>query len=325
MKVHKRLTQPHPAVEAARRHYQQPSHPYDALLWLPRHATQAAALNVSQDQFHRSLCILNAVLKACDKAGWSTGTAWEIRTYVNTVTVDGHTITFRLRERCRQVDRELTGTDREDLKRGWPVYHAKLLRPTGLLNLTIKPAAGVGPHGWEDSANVPLEDQLDEFLPTLQRTATALTVRHRQWAREQAQREHERALTDALKHHQAVWKTRAEQLWTEVESWRQAEHGRGYLQAARRQLVAHGPPTPTQHGWLAWTAQVITDSDPLTTIEQRDVSAWGDDHPINRLLQQRALAGYEGGVTHWPFEREEVAAYFGLVGPDEEDDMDGCR
>lgn len=35
------------------------------MLWLPRHATQAAALDVSKGQFHRALCIHNAILKAC--------------------------------------------------------------------------------------------------------------------------------------------------------------------------------------------------------------------------------------------------------------------
>tara|TARA_R110001583_G_C5552771_1_gene400478 strand:+ start:49 stop:843 length:795 start_codon:yes stop_codon:yes gene_type:complete len=247
---------------------------------LPRNAApHAAALDVSKDKFHRGLCIINALLKACAKRGWTTGTEWQIRTYVNTVMVDGKQITFRLRERCRQVERELTDEEREDLKRGRPVYHTKILQPTGSLHLTIKPGAGVGPHGWEDAPEAPLEEQLDAFCPALQRTVEALKARHHQWTLEQAQRDHQQALIEALKRHQAAWNTRAEQLWSEVGAWQQAEHGRGYLQAARRELLANGPPPPAQNAWLAWAAQVIAATDPLTVVAERDFGPWGDDHP----------------------------------------------
>ncbi len=315
MKVPKRLIKPHPAILAARQHYRPPYHQHDVTLWLPRHATEAAALDVSKGQFHRGLCILNALLKACAKHGWPTSTEWQIRTYVNTVTVEAHPLTFRLRERCRQVVRKLTDGDRDDLKRGRSVYHAKVLQPTGLLNLTIKPAAGSGPHGWEDSPDVPMEDQLDEFFPALQRTAAALAARRGRLAREQAQRDHEQALTDALKQHQEAWKFRADQLWTEVGTWHQAERGRGYLQAARRQLLANGPPTSAQDAWLAWATQVITAADPLTAIAERDVRPWDDDHPINMLLQQRALSGEVEGAIRWPFVREDVERYVEMTGP----------
>ena len=36
MRVTKRLNKPHPAIQAAREHYQHPYYPYDVMLWSPR-------------------------------------------------------------------------------------------------------------------------------------------------------------------------------------------------------------------------------------------------------------------------------------------------
>lgn len=113
IRVSQRLAHPLPTVQAARERYRSPTYQHDVMQWLPHTEAQAVALTVSINQFARALRILDAILKFCQTRQWHTGTKWQGKTYHNTVTLEDQTLRFRLRERLKQVRRELSAGERQ--------------------------------------------------------------------------------------------------------------------------------------------------------------------------------------------------------------------
>lgn len=157
----------YPLLTGIKASMSKPSFKYEFLMVQPYDNTHVARLDVSPAMQARGITILHTLLFHCERQGWSVRVDKHRygKRLTNMVVIDGEEVPFRLRERLRQVPRELDKEEREKKARGGSIWYEKINVPSGCLQLTIEGALPSGYKGlFEDTALMTLEDQLGHVL-----------------------------------------------------------------------------------------------------------------------------------------------------------------
>nr|PZN34542.1 MAG: hypothetical protein DIU80_02565 [Chloroflexota bacterium] len=256
------LRSPHPLVRQTRQLLSRVK-PDDTGL-LPRPRNDACLdINDSKAVLPRALLLMNALLKALESRGYAITIAGEGARHTN-VAVGNEQVELRLAER---VDRQET----ERAKHAKPnqfLWGSErwISTPTGQLTLTIGGSYGPGIKKWRDSDTKPLEDQLNDVVIGLMKTAEIYRVRALVWAEEARQREEaerKRRETERLRREE---EERRHALEEQAERWSKSQRLRTFLQACEARLCAErgtiAPDSP-EAAWLRWAHVHADRLDPL--------------------------------------------------------------
>jgi len=263
--VPERLGRSHPLVRQTRERKRafRRDDGWDAVRRMP------PGLNVSVERssFGRALRILNALIKALEKRGYTVSvTRGERRSKDTTrVTIQGVDIAFRLFERKKRVEREPTEWEKNSPWRTGPYYDFK---PSGRLTFEIEDWHARGARKtWTDGKKQRLENCLNQIIVGLVRTAVA----RKEWeieredARRRRQEEEERRRE--LERKREEERRRGQQLEADAAAWLRARRIRAFIRAVARVPSRYLPdPWDSHDQWATWAQAYVDRLDPLSSV-----------------------------------------------------------
>jgi len=165
----KAIHKPHRLTVIAKEKYHKPTFEYDQLM-VGAWQGDTFQIAVSPEQFPRAIRIMDTLLKYFDKQGWMFK-AERIngqRSPTNVVTVNGHSISFKLREKSKQTIRDLNKEEKADKAAGRYVYYEKVNMPTGNLMLMLSEYVdGTCQTSFIDKPGFKVEDNLGAFIESI--------------------------------------------------------------------------------------------------------------------------------------------------------------
>jgi hypothetical protein len=218
------------------------------------------SIEVSREQAGRALRILDALVKAVERAGHSVR-PWESYGERTHFLVSGEVVEFKIRERLRKKVQT-------EPKEPWP--HTTQYAPTGDLRLHLSGGrrSYVGDQVWEDKSKARLEAQInDVFVAVLQIPVDTKRRRSMSEARESlwnARRDEERQ----QERERVIEKERVDALVAYAQLWDRATVVRGFIQAVRAKAVERGfaiAPGTRVGDWLAWADRTAAEVESLDT------------------------------------------------------------
>jgi hypothetical protein len=192
---------------------------------------------------------------------------------VGCVYVEGEALAFRIDEREKRIDHELTDDEKSRQRRGQYVFHPRWEHiPTGELRLHVRHANSTYVvKTWKDGARLKLEDQVRAVLSFL--LEEAFSIKNDREERRLAELERQRQ--EKLRWEQSERRTANATLIHELESqagaWMRARFLRSYLRALRRAVNASGvrglvaKRQEETVDFLAWAQHYVAQLDPLCT------------------------------------------------------------
>jgi hypothetical protein len=225
-------------------------------------------VGVSKGAIDRAMRVIDALIKALERRGYSVSVC-DGRDGTSTfVTVMGEKIAISLYSRQARKTHELTAKEKKDATHGWtwgiPKYD---YFASDQLELRI--VGGLGGGYWRsfgDSSKRQVESRLNKFIPNLLRAAEVtkaiLSENERQAVirREEERRRQEAAKAREQEEKYLKW------LLAEADAWVSSQNIRAYLRAMRQTAVErHGaihPESRLAH-WLAWAEEQADRQDPL--------------------------------------------------------------
>ncbi|MCO6043303.1 hypothetical protein NG895_05235 [Aeoliella sp. ICT_H6.2] len=232
--------------------------------------TLALHIVVSRKQLHRALLIMDALLKALDKAGFPIAPGPEL-------TLCDQAIRFGITER---LDTQRIQPPDHDLSGNYQFGHSrfnKAYSPSGRLTLYVLDADrqwAAGCHrSWSDAKKQKLEQCLGKFVAGLMKLAR----RKREYEQAEAERkaleeaarekrEKERQRRAERRQRQQEERDRVDLLLQKAEDWRQSENVRALINAMKQQYSQSGVsvlPDSEEGKWLNWAAAQADRLDPL--------------------------------------------------------------
>lgn len=211
-------------------------------------------LRVSKQALHRSLRIVDALLRAIEARGH------QIEKDGIRLAVNGEQIRFYIKEKVDRTEREPTAAEKE---RSWH-YDKWVFTPTGELTFTID-EVWVDRKNWRDRKNKPLENQLNDIVVGIISAAEVIRVKRlereaelRRWREEELRRQ-EMALRQQL-HRELV-----AELETECKLWLESRKLKQFLQACENSLSKAGrlSTDSDESRWLQWARSHADRIDPL--------------------------------------------------------------
>jgi len=295
LKVPKAIHQPHRLTVIAKEKYHKPTFEYDQLM-IGAWQGDTYQVAVSPEQFPRAIRVMDTLLKYFDKQGWIFK-AERIngqRIPTNVVTVDGHHISFKLREKSKQTIRDLNKEETADKAAGRYVYYEKVNMPTGNLMLMLSEYVdGTCQTSFIDKADFKIEDNLGAFIESI-----LIAVEYnKQWKIERKKEEQVQEQKRVKRHQfnklvdEEV--SRIAFLFEQYENWQKTEKAREFVEAVKTRMLSNGELSENQQDWLDWAEKILTVNDPIErACEQADLPIKrhnNNNFQINKLAIEHYL------------------------------------
>lgn len=227
------------------------------------HLAKVLHVRTSRQCLHRSLIILDVLLKQFESRGYVVRVESELKE--TKVVLKEGTVSFRLHERTKQTqppepERPSKRGRQERAYESWrPAY---LLIGTGELTLEFNKYRLAGcRHTWKDRPGSPLETQLHEVLeaiPSWEATLKAARLeREEQEARHMAE---EKRRVEFERAKEVLRRQRA-RLVKNLHAWEHAERLRRFVEA----VIATAEPCEKTKAWIEWANAQIQALDPLSS------------------------------------------------------------
>lgn len=254
--VSERLLRPHPLVADAAAAFKK--------LWAnDREKNPVWHLNgqhlnirVAKNSADRALLIMDTVLKALTKAGYSF--SYDNRSKSTGVLIEGEVILFRLHEHVKQVPHIKTAAEiAEEKKYSWRVAPIYDHMPTGELTLSIDYYPYLPRKNWADGKNHKVEEYLADFIAGLKLAAAHAKIETERKRQEEARRREaaERQRIFAQRRDAELEKFSA--LEKRAADWQRAQVLRGYIEALAASLPSDSAETAVadQQAYIAWARE----------------------------------------------------------------------
>ena len=213
-------------------------------------------LQVSLDSLKRALVVMDALIKALERRGFTVSVVeGEAKTRV---TVLGETIDIGVEERVDRKDR------RKDAKTyTYPWYE---FVPSGVLSLRIRQPSWITRTTWSDGKKQRIERVLNQCVVAI--TEASLEVREHRLECEASERrlkEEERKAAERERQRRRE-ERRLRALFVETLCWSQSQQMRSYIEAVKETATRmHGavPEGGTIDKWITWATRRANRLDPL--------------------------------------------------------------
>jgi hypothetical protein len=217
-------------------------------------------IRVSRGQLNRALRVMDALIKAFERRGWkvSIATGDDRKTYV---TVLGRQVPFGIREKIKKVENPPPKPVRLRTGEWYTPYQTKYQDvPSGRLALVLRDRWGDSVNqSWEDSASLPIEDQLNDFVVGL----VARAHYDQEWDRKREENERARAVEQQRRFEEArrreLEAARGRELEIEAENWAKSQQIASYLAEIRRAAA----PDDRLEDWLSWAESCVQQLNPF--------------------------------------------------------------
>jgi hypothetical protein len=264
----------YPLLKVIKESLRKPSFQWDFLLTQDFNDANVLRVDVSQDQKDRAINILHRLLAVMDKNNWPVlveKSRYE-RRLTNVVIIDDEKISFRLREKLKQVKRELTEKDLEEKKKWGRIWYEKINIPSGELHLTID---GPLPSGFSqvilDKKNFSLEDQLGHFIHNLIVSAEYSKVLRKEREEEQVIYRRKQAVWDQYESLVTAQTQNIKTFFSLFEKSQRAEQCRALIDAITASETFKQKSESEQKRWLMWANSIVDTIDPVTTFEMPEL------------------------------------------------------
>ncbi|HAF24022.1 MAG TPA: hypothetical protein DCK93_14140 [Blastocatellia bacterium] len=212
-------------------------------------------LRVSKQALHRSLRIMDALLKAMEARGHDIDSDKGPRLVVNE-----ENINFYILEKVKRNERELTPAEKE---RPW-IVDRWIFTPNGELTFTID-EVWIERKNWRDRKNKPLEDQLNDIVIGIVTAAEMIRLKNiEREAEMQCWREEELRRQEA-KLRQEIQRELSAELETQCNLWIRSRRLKRFLRQCEISLSKASPLGSDCDGarWLDWARALADSLDPL--------------------------------------------------------------
>lgn len=247
----------HPLTSATKRWFEQQRKTFEYPA-KPEQIDHLHTVNVTKDAERRVLRLYDALLRACEKRGWTVRTVTRDRDTTTTFHVLAEAVRVFIEERLERKPHELTAKEQKAVaeRRAYRIPKYDYFG-TGVLKVTIDEYGAK--QTFVDRTDRPLEAQLNDVMIALVRTAV-LTVRPRRLEAEQ-----ERQRMEEQQRRAAIEQRRRTQFGELLQHWSRHQQERAVLAdvdaalAADPDLAAH----PEVSAWRGWARQHLTRTDPV--------------------------------------------------------------
>jgi hypothetical protein len=220
-------------------------------------------MHVTRECLPRALRIVDALLKAIEARGWALELSDTGRP-ATWIVVGEERIKLRVVEQVNRQEAERAPTARDsDL-----AWHRErwIYTPTGIVSIVIGTTYGFGRRTWKDTADRPLEQQLNAVLVGIIKTAE--TYRQETAAREEraAQWREEQRRREELRRQREIVEARRLAIIGQAEAWRQSQNLTAFLAGCEQrftQRCGQIKPESTEGRWLSWARAYVKQLDPL--------------------------------------------------------------
>lgn len=244
---------------------------------------EAFYIRIAPGSTERVLLIIDALMKACEKRGYSVRPGDPPRpnerrsaTHAKLI-IDGETIGLSIEETVRRrphklTDEELAEQARASRSRSWnlrmrfdiPVYD---FIPSDILTLKIDQQYGSGlRHTWKDTARRRIETQLNDVMRSF--IISAAWQRQRRLKEQERERRHkaELARREGLRQQLDREQKAVGKLEKDAELWRRAQVIRGFAEVVEARIKNGERTVLSQEpeAWLVWARDYADRIDPLT-------------------------------------------------------------
>lgn len=274
--VNAKLTSPHPLIKASIEHLRHIEPDDIGRLRVQRQ--DLLDVTISKDSIARAMRIMDALVKALEKRGFSISNMENIggncnsKKYLSCAIIMGEKICFHLTEKYSKKERPLT---KEQLieKINRPSFFNQPFDyfPTGKLYLEITTHAySINRKTWSDTNTHRLEDLMNDFMMGLIKTAAAITAdriereKEEQLHRERIKQEQER---ERIRQQEMQ---RVKALDRDVSFWYKSQQTHSYLEAVKVSVIKKDGkivPGSEMDKWLTWAFQQADSMDPLREFE----------------------------------------------------------
>jgi hypothetical protein len=212
-------------------------------------------LRVSKQALHRSLRIMDALLKAMEARGHNIISDKGPRFVVN-----DQNINFYIQEKVKRSEREPTPAEKES---PW-LFERWIFTPSGELTFTID-EVWIERKNWRDRKNKRLEDQLNDVVAGLITAAETIRIKNiereaemQRW-RESELRRQECELRQQIERELLLELEKLSEMWIRSETLRR------FVQACEGELIHEMkfPHDSASVGWLAWAFAQSRELNPL--------------------------------------------------------------
>jgi len=239
---------------------------------------------------------MDTLLKYFDKQGWMFK-AERIngqRIPTNVVTVDGHDISFKLREKSKQTIRDLNKDETADKAAGRYVYYEKVNMPTGNLMLILSEYIdGTCQTSFIDKPGFKVEDNLGAFIESILIAVEYNKQRKVERQKEEQQREikrEERRQFDSLVDEEV---SRIAFLFEQYEDWQKTEKAREFVEAVKTRMLSNRELSENQQDWLDRAEKILTFKDPIG-LAYKQASTFSKEHVLQTKACKLAFDKYFG-------------------------------
>jgi hypothetical protein len=264
----------YPLLKGIKQSFRKPSFKWDFLLTQDFYDTNVLRVDVSKEQKDRVIRILHTLLAAMDKNKWSVHVEkpeYQKR-LSNVVVVDGEKIRWRLREKLKQVKRELTQEDLEEKKKLGRVWYEKINIPAGELVLRHNGASSISfSKEFKDKTNMPLEAQLGHFIASLKASAEYAKVLRKKHEEEQEISKQKQAL---LRQYESLVTTQTQNIRTFFslfEKSQRATQCRALIETITESEAFKKYSELEQKRWHVWATSIVDSIDPVLAFEMPEL------------------------------------------------------
>lgn len=290
IKVAESLRGAHPLVSKAREGFQTAERSDLGFLLRPEGAP--LDLHVTRGTLRRALLIVDALLKAFEKHGYSVGGG-------PSITIFGVAVTFSIDE---MTESQREAVDEHDLQGPYRFGHSRFREkhvPSGRLSLHITSSNAYWAQGcrktWRDGKS-PVESRLTSFVEGVVRFAAAIKTHNEECERQERARQAEaerraetaRQRAEKLKLIKAE-RARVRQLLLTAKNWQRSQALREYIEAAVKYRTANQGPSGQDPEFVAWAAWATQQADRLDPFAESPPSILDEDI---EELESPPLRGY---------------------------------
>ena len=186
--------------------------------------------------------------------------------------VENEALAFRIDERMKRIDHELTEREKAHQRRGESIYPPRWDHvPTGELRLYVTRANSTHPaRTWKDGARLKLEDQMKAVLFALLEMALSIKAERERQRLAEIERRRQEKLEWEQSERRTANATLIHELEAQAGAWLRARFLRSYLRALRRTVEREGlqglvaKRQEETVDFLAWAQHYIDQLDPLS-------------------------------------------------------------
>jgi hypothetical protein len=262
--VRETLRSPHPLIQHARRVLSASTGTADEIVgsWREQHVD----IRVSRGMLNRALRVMDALIKAFERRGWKVwvGTNDDRKTYVGVL---GRQVPFGLREKIKKVENPPPKAVRLRSGEWYTPYQSKYRdTPSDKLALVLRNRwSDSVDESWEDSPDLPVEDQLNDFVVAV----VARAHYDLEWDRRRDEAERARAAEQQRRFEEAqrreVEAARGRELERQAENWMKSRQIKTFLAAVKESASEASEIdlyTPLGE-WLSWAETYANRLDPF--------------------------------------------------------------